>query len=144
MFNKEFEDEFHYGINDISKYREALDDSPDYKFDCFSFLFPFFSNYFFETVPPFMLFSLWSLQSLQALNLCRTDLKVEPAGKLGAKNSTVRTIFIFPFAPEPFDTKQPLFGRHPDQVSAAVLGLIESLPWLRRTVIHIERTIDKS
>ena len=39
MFNRELEDEFHYGINDISKYREALDEPPEYKFDCFSFLF---------------------------------------------------------------------------------------------------------
>ena len=38
MFNKELEDEFHYGINDISKYREVLDEPPKYKFDCFSFL----------------------------------------------------------------------------------------------------------
>ena len=38
MLNKDLEDEFHYGINDISKYREVLDDSSDYKFDCFSFL----------------------------------------------------------------------------------------------------------
>lgn len=37
MFNKELEDEFHYGINDISKYREVIDDPPEYKFDCFSF-----------------------------------------------------------------------------------------------------------
>ena len=38
MFNKELEDEFHYGINDISKYREIIEDTPDYKIDCFSFL----------------------------------------------------------------------------------------------------------
>ena len=36
MLNKDIKDEFHYGLNDISQYRESLDD--EYKFDCFSLL----------------------------------------------------------------------------------------------------------
>lgn len=39
MLNKDIEEEFHYGLNDISKYREVLEDKPEYKFDCFSILF---------------------------------------------------------------------------------------------------------
>lgn len=38
MLNNDIKDEFHYGLNDISQYREALDDESEYKFDCFSLL----------------------------------------------------------------------------------------------------------
>ncbi len=36
MLNKDIKDEFHYGLNDISKYREIIEDKPNNNFDCFS------------------------------------------------------------------------------------------------------------
>jgi len=38
MLNKDLADEFHHGINDISKYREVFEDKPEYDFGCFSWL----------------------------------------------------------------------------------------------------------
>ena len=39
MFNKDLQDEFHYGINDISKYREIFEEEEKVGIDSGSWLF---------------------------------------------------------------------------------------------------------